>query len=146
MFVVQQIRIGPVLVNHSPGAFPVVEDLTTQTMSTDAPDVFALPALQVFVTRHQVVDVADLEGDVLYARAAVQRELEADDVVVDVFGTPVDAAEDHLRITLADGHRIGGLEPKVLVVPGINGGGIRAFEHKVPDPSHARRAVLDLRQ
>ena len=59
--------------------------------------MFALTALQMIVPRHQIIQIAYFEGDVLDANAFVQRELEADHVVVHEFLGTVQPREDHLR-------------------------------------------------
>ena len=58
---IQQIAVGEVLDDVSPGIAPVIEDLAAQHVSTDAGVVVVLALHQVVVARHERIDVLDLE-------------------------------------------------------------------------------------
>ena len=92
---------------------------------------------------HQVVEVSDLEGDVLHPRAFVERELETDHMVVDEFGSAVEAGETHLRRSIRKLHLIRLSQAKVFVVPVVDVDGIAALEHEMSDTSHVRRPRPD---
>src|SRR5580693_5031861 len=64
---VERVGIGPVLMYAAPGVLPVVEDVATELVATDAPDMSVALRLQVVVTDHHIVDVLDLEGQVIEA-------------------------------------------------------------------------------
>ena len=75
-------------------------------MPADPPDVLAPASLEVFVPRHQVIQVTDLESNVLHAGALVQRILEADDMVIHEFPGTIEPGEYHLWCAVRQTNRV----------------------------------------
>ena len=65
---IEHVAVGKVLNHMAPGISPVVKDLASQDMATDARMMFVTGLCQMIVTRHDSVNVFDLEGRMIEAR------------------------------------------------------------------------------
>src|SRR5882757_5920462 len=56
----KQIAIGPMFDAMAERVLPVIEHLAAEDVAADAPIMLVIPAFQMFVTRHQIVEIGDL--------------------------------------------------------------------------------------
>src|SRR5208282_2238809 len=93
---VEDVGVGPVLVDPAPGIVPVIVDLGAEHVAADAPDMLVLARfLQMFLAEHHVVEIAHLERQMV---EAVLRSGEAEEnMVIDIIVAavePVERADD----------------------------------------------------
>src|SRR6266581_6932477 len=95
---VQHISVGPMLVHATPRIGPVIEQLTADQVTADAPHVLVTLALQMLVADHDVVDIGGLVGQMVKATLVAADAEEG--VMVDIVVAAVQAVEraDHVGL------------------------------------------------
>lgn len=126
----------------SEGVLPVIEDLAAKNVSPDPPRRPVPPRLKVAATKHQVIEVGDLEGRVKQAGLSGRLRQKQRVVIGRQVATIAAKEAPHGRV-LSDMNLVGSQETELLLVPGLAGPEVPDLEDRVTYAKDVGRPGLE---